>query len=218
MRHCRRSNGRFEGHPMDDDYRSPSGGIATLLVVLLVVVLIIALGGGGVMYVASLRYQAAAQRAEAEAALQAQRAAEESREELALRAAQARDPAAKDTAPAAAPAGPLEQVNNAFRAAYKSARQDALIGAGPVVVVSGDDLVLHRAGKRTSLKVVPPLYHDLKAYSHIPLAAYLLTRPGIDADRRAELTMFLNQVEVHRDNARSQLTDEQRGQIGRAHV
>jgi Tfp pilus assembly protein PilX len=181
---------------MDDDYRSQSGGFGTLLVILLVVVLIIALGGGGVMYVATLRYQAAAQRAEAEAALQAHRAAEDSREELALRAAQARDAAAKDAAPAATPAGPLEPANNAFRAAYKSARQDTLIAVGPVVIVSGDDLVLHRAGKRTSAKVVPPLYHDLKVYSHVPLAAYLLTRPGLDADRRAELTMFLNDVEA----------------------
>ena len=133
------------------------------------------------MFVATLRYQAAAEQAQRKAAIQAEGAA--AREELAQQAAdQARDTAAKDAAPAEAK--PLEQVNNAFRAAYKSARQDALAAASPVVVVAGDDLVLIRAGKRSSVKVVPPQYHDLKAFSHVPLAAYLLTRRGFNDDRR----------------------------------
>jgi hypothetical protein len=127
------------------------------------------------------------------------------------------DRAIEDAVKAAATAPPnlVQDVNGAFRAAYRSARQDALAAAGPVVVVSGDALVLIRSGKRQSVTAVPPLYHDLKVHGHIPLAAYLLTRPGtkptFDDDRRAEITLFLNRVESARNNPGSvKLSDDQR--------
>ena len=194
---------------MDPD-RHRSSGIAIVIIAVLVLLLVVAAGGGGLLVVSTLRFRAEAERAQVEAAYRA----EEAQARAMVAQAAAEDAAAaRDAAgvPVTPPAGPLEHVNNAFRAAYKSARQEALAAAGPVVVVSGDDLVLIRTGKRTPVTVIPPLYHDLKAFSHIPLAAYLLTRLGFDADRRAELMMFLNEVEAIQDVAEQRpLTAEQR--------
>jgi hypothetical protein len=95
--------------------------------------------------------------------------------------------------PAEAP-NPLLDVNKAFRAAYAAARKDLLARTGLVILVSGDDLVLLRDGKRTEAKVVPAIYHMLKSVSHIPLAIYAMTMPVTDAPlddaRRAGLRQY----------------------------
>jgi hypothetical protein len=78
------------------------------------------------------------------------------------------------------PANPLLEVNKAFRAAYAAARKDVLARIGPVILVSGDDIVLIRDGRRTEAKVVPAIYHTLKTLSHIPLAIYAMTAPATD--------------------------------------
>ena len=78
-------------------------------------------------------------------------------------------------------ANPLLEVNKAFRAAYAAARKDVLARTGPVILVSGDELVLLRDGKRTEATVVPAIYHMLKTVSHIPLAIYAMTAPVVDA-------------------------------------
>jgi hypothetical protein len=78
-------------------------------------------------------------------------------------------------------ANPLLEVNKAFRAAYAAARKDVLARTGPVILISGDDLVLLRDGRRTEAKVVPAIYHTLKTISHIPLAIYAMTAPIADA-------------------------------------
>lgn len=196
---------------MEDD-RPSSGGFGPVLAVLLLAVLVLGLGGGGLVVVTTMRYRTQAMRAEEQARAQLElQQSEALKTRAALDQAQARAAGGDAKQPATAPADPLTDVNDAFRAAYKSARQDALASAGPVIVVSGDDLVLVRDGKRTSARVVPPVYHDLKAFSHIPLAAYLLTRPGLTDDRRAELTMFANKVEATRGLwDRPAFTDEQR--------
>jgi hypothetical protein len=91
-------------------------------------------------------------------------------------------------------ANPLLEVNKAFRAAYAAARKDVLARTGPVILVSGDELVLLRDGKRTEAKVVPPIYHTLKTVSHIPLAIYAITAPAMDVPlddaRRAALRQY----------------------------
>lgn len=77
-------------------------------------------------------------------------------------------------------ADPLLDVNKAFRAAYAAARKDVLARTGPVILVSGDELVLIRDGRRAEAKVVPAIYHTLKTISHIPLAIYAMTAPVAD--------------------------------------
>jgi hypothetical protein len=47
-------------------------------------------------------------------------------------------------------------------------------------VVESDDVVLLRSGKRTEARMIPDVYHTLKAVSHIPLAVYVLLVPFED--------------------------------------
>jgi hypothetical protein len=78
-------------------------------------------------------------------------------------------------------ADPLIDLNQAFREAYAHCRQTLVSRNGPVIVVEGDNLVLLNNGKRLEAKVVPDVYHTLKAVSHIPLAAYVMLLPVVDA-------------------------------------
>src|ERR1700693_4189561 len=66
----------------------------------------------------------------------------------------------------------LAKLNDAFRGAYAHSRKDILEHEGPIILAEGDDLVLVRGGKRIQARVLPGIYHDLKAVSHIPLAVY----------------------------------------------
>jgi hypothetical protein len=71
----------------------------------------------------------------------------------------------------------LAGLNKSFRVAYAKARQEILRQGGPVILTSGDNVVLLRDGKRTEVRVVPENYHTLKAVAHIPLATYALLAP-----------------------------------------
>jgi hypothetical protein len=71
----------------------------------------------------------------------------------------------------------LIDLNQAFREAYARCRQTLVNRSGPVVVVEGDSLVLLHDGKRSVAKVVPDVYHTLKAVSHVPLAVYVMLVP-----------------------------------------
>jgi hypothetical protein len=75
------------------------------------------------------------------------------------------------------PPDPLAELNQAFRAAYAHARQEALARAGPVIVVEGDNLVLLHKGKRSEVLFMPERYHTLKAVAHVPLAVYVMVAP-----------------------------------------
>ena len=78
------------------------------------------------------------------------------------------------TPDAMAPADPLAELDLAFRAAYAQHRATVLSAAGPVIVVSGDDLVFLNEGHRTQVRFSPAIYHTLKAYSHAPLALHVM--------------------------------------------
>jgi hypothetical protein len=96
------------------------------------------------------------------------------------------------------PADPLVVLNGAFREAYARARQETIARSGPVILVEGDNLVLLREGKRTEVKVIPDIYHALKAVSHVPLALYVLLAPGSDKEiteaRRADLRSYRDKL------------------------
>jgi hypothetical protein len=68
------------------------------------------------------------------------------------------------------PADALTALNNDFRAEYTAAKKEALAQEGPVILSEGDKLVFLRRGAREEAVVKPPIYHELKAVSHIPLA------------------------------------------------
>jgi hypothetical protein len=75
----------------------------------------------------------------------------------------------------------LIDLNQAFREAYARCRQRLVNRSGPVIVVEGDSLVLLHNGKHQKAKVVPDVYHTLKAVSHVPLAVYVMLVPLADA-------------------------------------
>jgi hypothetical protein len=77
-------------------------------------------------------------------------------------------------------ADPLVDLNQAFREAYARCRQRLVDRGGPVIVIEGDNLVLLHNGKRHEAKVVPDVYHTLKAVSHVPLAVYVMLLPLAD--------------------------------------
>jgi len=97
---------------------------------------------------------------------------------------------------------PLLKLNQAFRKAYAANRKIVLTKTSPIVIASGDDLVLHRDGKRTEVKVTPPLYHDLKTIAHVPLAIYTLLAAGdvSTEEQRTELSRYRDLVQAARHN------------------
>jgi hypothetical protein len=92
----------------------------------------------------------------------------------------AREPARRAPPPADQTVDPLPELNQAFRDAYARSRRNLLDRAGPVILVEGDNLVLLHRGKRQAAKVVPDVYHTLKAVSHVPLAVYVMLVPFQD--------------------------------------
>ncbi len=98
--------------------------------------------------------------------------------------------------PAAAKQVPteVEALNASGRKIYANARTRELAAIPVVIIVSGDDLVLRRNGKRTVVTVVPAEYHTLKGVAHSTLATFtLLTHePGepLDLERVKALTDY----------------------------
>jgi len=100
------------------------------------------------------------------------------------------------------PKDPLIRLDQAFRKAYATNRKRVQAKTSPLVIASGDNLVLYRDGKRTEVKVTPPLYDDLKSISHVPLAIYSLLASGDvpDQEQRAALRGYRAVVQTARDS------------------
>ncbi len=74
----------------------------------------------------------------------------------------------------------LEALNQASRQLYAGGRALELSTIPAVIIVSGDDLILRKNGKRTAVTVIPTEYHNLKCIAHSALAlfAHLSHEPG----------------------------------------
>jgi hypothetical protein len=117
-------------------------------------------------------------------------------------------------APADAPkprpsADPLDELNDSSRAAYRSAREDALRRCGPVLLVEGDVMVLRYGIHRLEAPALPDRYHTLKAVSHVSLALYSWLAPVIDAELDAPRLYDLRRYEEQIKKAKAAL--ERRG-------
>jgi hypothetical protein len=75
----------------------------------------------------------------------------------------------------------FEAADLEFITAYTGARTVTLSKLDPLIVVEMDSLILVHGGKRADTKAIPPIYHRLKAVSHIPLAIYVTLAPYGDA-------------------------------------
>jgi len=79
----------------------------------------------------------------------------------------------------------LDGLNGEFRAQYQQALAETAAVAGPVILEEGDDLVLVRHGVRTTARVKPVTYHELKAVAHIPLALFVIMSYPADTNLSA---------------------------------
>lgn len=79
-----------------------------------------------------------------------------------------------------APADPLVNLNLAFRDTYARTRTIELEGAGPLILLNGDQLVLFRGKERRAADVMPKLYHDLKAVGHLALGTFVTLLPATE--------------------------------------
>jgi len=88
----------------------------------------------------------------------------------------------------------LDTLNSASRRLYAAARKREIAAVPVVIVVSGDELILHRQGKRTTATVIPAEYHALKCVGHtaLGLSTFLTNEPDrpLDAERRKTLTDY----------------------------
>lgn len=97
---------------------------------------------------------------------------------------QAQEPfttAATPYGPQLRPSDPLTPLNAAFRTAYASLRNQVLAKTSPIIIQSGDRMVLLKDGVRTEAPALSHRYHELKAVVHVPLALYVMLVSGADS-------------------------------------
>ena len=71
---------------------------------------------------------------------------------------------------------PFTALNLLFREAYRVERERIEAELSPVVIVSGDDLTLVHRGRKVTVRVIPPAFHELKSIAHLPFTLYLRLR------------------------------------------
>src|ERR1700733_8324564 len=74
-------------------------------------------------------------------------------------------------------AGTLHETNAAFHGDYNGLLKQTLDALGkkgyPVLIFLDNDVIVLRDGSRTATRVISPLYHNLKAITHVPFGLYL---------------------------------------------
>lgn len=81
--------------------------------------------------------------------------------------------------PTVAPGGVLGELDQLFISTYAARRTKVAATTHPVIVVSGSNLILRRyeGDKSKPEKVIPGIYHALKAIAHAPFTLYLALSP-----------------------------------------
>jgi hypothetical protein len=110
---------------------------------------------------------------------------------------------------------PLTTMNAAFRVAYADLRSEAVKDAGPIIIQSGESMVLIRNGVRTEAKATTPRYNVLKSVAHLPLALYVMLIHGagspLDEAALSHLRDYRVMVVKARDSIEArELTPDQR--------
>jgi hypothetical protein len=98
---------------------------------------------------------------------------------------------AKQSAEAKQLSPELDTLNVASRKMYAEARTRELSTIPVIIVVSGDDLILRKDGKRMVVTVIPTEYHTLKSVAHSTLALFthLSHEPGRPLDEKRLSTL-----------------------------
>src|SRR4051812_13472935 len=98
----------------------------------------------------------------------------------------------------AADAPDVLSLNEHFRQLYAEEKQHIISTLGPVVVLTGDKVVLVKDGKRQEAVFVPPSYTLYKTVDHIPLMIFVFLRDNADKQLSAgtleELRAFIPMI------------------------
>lgn len=89
---------------------------------------------------------------------------------------------------------PMQALNVFFRATYAQARQNVLEHSGPIIVATGNRLILIDQGQRTVGTTVDRAYHDLKTVAHTPIAVYCALAREPDGTLKEEAAQRLQSV------------------------
>jgi hypothetical protein len=113
----------------------------------------------------------------------------------------------------------LLELNKVSREAYAKGKATLLSRTSPVIVVEFDELLLLREGKEVRETFTPPIYHTLKALSHLPLGIYGALAPATlgatgDQDWRASLGPLREKADAA--SARLDRTNLDEAQLRRA--
>jgi hypothetical protein len=73
----------------------------------------------------------------------------------------------------------LVELNKLFLCAYQTRQGSVISNASPVIVSSFASLILYRNGTAETNRVIPDLYHSLKAVAHVPFGLYLRVQPHV---------------------------------------
>ncbi len=94
----------------------------------------------------------------------------------------------------------LSPLNQTAREIYGEARQAVLTNAHPILILEGDNIVLHWRGSVERTRYTPPSYHSYKALSHMALGIFGAVGPSSlglnDYDWRQAIARLSNAVEA----------------------
>ncbi|CAF2918571.1 unnamed protein product [Rotaria sp. Silwood2] len=91
----------------------------------------------------------------------------------------------------------LFNLNEQFIATYDRTRNHLISMIDPLIICNADNAIIIHRGKRFEVQVIPKLYHDLKAISHIPLKIYLTLMfnfGNLSDDNYIQLKQYLQDI------------------------
>lgn len=97
----------------------------------------------------------------------------------------------------------LVRLNEQFIASYDRARTHLVSRISPLMICSGDNVTILHRGQRYEEQVIPKLYHDLKAISHIPFKIYLTVmfdEPTLSESNHVDLQRYLEDIRAVRSS------------------
>ena len=71
----------------------------------------------------------------------------------------------------------LEELNDLARQKYRTGIDAEIAGSGPIVIYTGDELVLRKGKERTAVPIIPTEYAVVKCTSHVALGTHSILAP-----------------------------------------
>lgn len=88
----------------------------------------------------------------------------------------------------------LKKLNTLARLCYKHSKERDIASADPVLIIGDDKIIFKHAGKTEEKQYVPPEYHVLKTFSHLPLGIFAELKDQGGKELTAEQQEHLSQM------------------------